>query len=68
MEKIIYACNTCGKVTHDLYKEKWIIIDGSFQENSGRDKQGKGRTKIFLSMATKSHHFCTWECLKNVKT
>jgi len=60
-------CETCGKISFDYMKDKWIIIEGSFAQYGGRKKNGEAFCSVYLPSKTSGYHYCSWECLKNKK-
>lgn len=59
-------CDTCGKVTFDYMKDKWIVIEGTFCQYGGRKKDGQAFSLVYLPQKTDGYSYCSWECLKNI--
>ena len=59
-------CDKCNKITFDCMLDKWIHIEGTFAKYGGRNKN-EAFCEIFLPSKTGGYHFCSWECLQDIK-
>lgn len=63
----IIECDTCGKRADggNHYKEGWIRLDGELSKGAGKYDDKKGRyISQWINARDKTHHFCSWDCLK----